>query len=212
MLLKSQRNQIKNYFIIGTIAVLVFIILLQRACTDEIFEPKETTFVKTDTIWVHTVDTIIKKVKEKSIVYVKPKGPQYIPSEDIDTCNARFNFLLKEHTALSVYSDTLKLDSIGKITIIDTVWLNKLKQRTYIKDYKIPFVTKTVTIIKEQDPKRQLYIGGNLFGDKGTLQILTPGILYKTRKDQIYQLNAGINFDGTITYGLGMYWKIKLKK
>jgi len=212
MLLKNQRNQIKNYFIIGTIAVLVFIILLQRACTDEVFIPKETTFVKIDTVWVHTIDTIIKKVKEKSIVYVKPEGPKYTPGESIDTCNARFKVLLKEHSALRVYSDTIKLDSIGKITIIDTVWLNKLKQRTYIKDYKIPFVTKTVTIIKEQDPKRQLYIGGNLFGDKGTLQSISPGLIYKTKKDQLYQANVEINFDGTITYGVGMYWKIKFKK
>lgn len=206
-------NNFKKYITIIVIGILLLIILLQRSCcTGNTVVQKPISVIKLDTLWKITHDTIIKRIKVTTIKYIKPTGPKYIPGENIDTCNARFNFLLKEHTALSVYSDTLKLDSIGKITIIDTVWLNKLKQRTYIKDYKIPFVTKTVTIIKEQDPKRQLYIGGNLFGDKGTLQLLTPGILYKTRKDQIYQLNAGINFDGTITYGLGMYWKIKLKK
>jgi hypothetical protein len=194
------------------IAVLVVIIFLQRACSSVSTTEEPTVITKYDTVWKKTHDTITKKVQVVKIQYIKPEGSKYTPGESIDTCNARFKVLLKEHSAVRVYSDTIKLDSIGKITIIDTVWLNKLKQRTYIKDYKIPFVTKTVTIIKEQDPKRQLYIGGNLFGDKGTLQLLTPGILYKTKKDQIYQVNVGISFDGTITYGVGMYWKIKLKK
>jgi hypothetical protein len=28
----------------------------------------------------------------------------------------------------------------------------------------------------------------------------------------VYQVNVGINSDGTLTYGLGAYWKIKLRK
>jgi hypothetical protein len=89
--------------------------------------------------------------------------------------------------------------------------MNKLGKRTKIYDYKIPFVTKTVTITKQADPKRQMYIGGNVFGDKSNIQLVSPGILYKTKKDHIYQANVGINFDGTITYGVGIYYKIKLK-
>ena len=138
-----------------------------------------------------------------------PSDPQYHPSDDIDTCKARFNRLLTDMLTKRVYADTLKLDSLGTITIIDTVFMNKLGKRTKIYDYKIPVVTKTVT--KQADPKRQLYIGGNLFGDKTKLQLLTPGILYKTKKDHIYQVNVGINFDGSITYGAGIYYKIKLK-
>jgi hypothetical protein len=42
--------------------------------------------------------------------------------------------------------------------------------------------------------------------------MITPGLLYKDRKDRVYQLNVGVNFDGTLTYGLGAYWKINLKK
>ena len=56
-----------------------------------------------------------------------------------------------------------------------------------------------------------MYIGGNVFGDKLNIQLVSPGILYKTKKDHIYQANVGINFDGTITYGVGIYYKIKLK-
>ena len=40
----------------------------------------------------------------------------------------------------------------------------------------------------------------------------TPGLLYKDRKDRIFQANVGVNFDGTLTFGVGTYWKINLNK
>lgn len=208
MLLKN-KNKISYLIII----VLVIIILLQRSCTGpSIVNNDPQISVKIDTVYKYITDTITKIVKLKSVVYVKPDGPQYYPGETIDTCKQRFQNLLKEHIAKKIYKDTLKLDSLGTITVIDTVWINKLYgKRTYIQNIKIPQVTKTITITKTEEPKRQLYIGGNLFGDKLQLQLVTPGILYKTKKDHIYQVNLGVNFDGSITYGLGLYYKIKLK-
>jgi len=206
-------QKIKPYLTYILIGILILIIFLQRSCTSgDVVTADPKVDIKYDTIYKHITDTIIKKVPVKSIVYVKPDGPEYTSGENIDTCRARFNYLLKQHIARRVYQDTLKLDSLGTIVVIDTVWLNKLGKRTKIYDYKIPFVTKTVTITKEKDPVRQLYIGGNIFGDKNALQLLTPGVLYKTKKDQIYQANVGINFDGTLTYGVGAYWKISFKK
>lgn len=201
------RKNISYLLIIG----LVIVILLQRSCTGTtIVNGDPQVSIKIDTVYQHITDTLIKNVPVKSIVYVKPEGPHYIPTDDIDTCKARFNRLLNEHIKKTIYQDTLKLDSLGTITVIDTVWINKLYgKRTYIQNINIPTITKTIT--KSEDPKRQLYIGANLFGDRQQIQLLTPGILYKTKKDHIYQLNVGVNFDGSITYGGGMYWKIKLK-
>ena len=192
------------------IAVLAVIILLQRSCNNNVVTEGSVT-TKYDTIWKVKHDTIIKEVAVTHVGHKNPpKGPEYTPGENIDTCRARFNHLLKQHTLQRVYTDTIKLDTLGTITVIDTVWLNKLGKRTKIFNYKIPIVTKTIT--KPADPVRQLYIGGNMFGDKSQLQLITPGILYKTKKDHIYQANIGVNFDGSITYGLGAYWKIRLKK
>ena len=182
------------------ILVLVIVIILMRSCSD--VDAKETTYIKTDTVYKETHDTLTKKVNVVSVKYINVKEPVFT---SIDTCN-------KEYNRQTVYRDTIMLDSIGTITVLDTVFQNKLGKRTIFKDYKIPLVTKTVTIIKAQQPKRQLYIGGNLFGDRRTLQSVTPGLLYKDRKDRVYQLNVGVNFDGTMTYGVGAYWKIKLKK
>lgn len=210
MLSKKERTRknISYLLIIG----LVIVILLQRSCTGTtIVNGDPQVSIKIDTVYKHITDTLIKNVPVKSIVYVKPEGPHYIPTDDIDTCKANFNRLLNEHIKKTVYQDTLKLDSLGTITVIDTVWINKLYgKRTYIQNINIPTITKTIT--KPAEPKRQLYIGANLFGDRQQIQLLTPGILYKTKKDHIYQANVGVNFDGSITYGLGAYWKIKLKK
>ena len=206
-------TQIKNNFTYIIIAILIVIILLQRSCNKSsvISKPASIT-TQTDTVWKIKTDTFIKKVNVKSISYqLPPNEPAYQTSENIDSCKARFNYLLKQHIARRIYSDTITLDSIGTITIIDTIWMNKLKKRTYINNYKIPFVTKTVTITKTADPVRQLYIGGNLFGNQSIIQVVSPGLLYKTKKDHMYQINVGIDSNGSLVYGAGMYWKIKLK-
>ena len=187
-----------KYIVIG---VLVIIILLQRGCSGKtISEPIVVT--KYDTIWKKTIDTIIKKVSITNV--------EYVPYEKIIFANVED--CMKEYNRRTTYKDTIALDSLGTITVIDTVFQNSLKDRTIFKNYKIPLVTKTVTIIKQPDPKRQLYIGGNLFGDKTTLQSFTPGLLYKDRKDRIFQANVGVNFDGTLIFGVGTYWKINLNK
>ena len=104
-----------------------------RACDDSFVSDKETMYVKTDTIYKEIHDTITKKVKVKSVSYVPFEKAVY---KDIDTCNSKMNELLKEYNKKTVYNDTVKLDSLGTITVIDTVFNNKLKKRIYIKDYK----------------------------------------------------------------------------
>ena len=181
------------------IIVLVVIIILMRSCGN--VESKETVYSKTDTIYRVTKDTVRKNVRVVSVKYIPVKDTIFT---SVDTCN-------KEYNRQTVYRDTISIDTIGSLTVVDTVFQNKLGKRTIFKDYKIPLVTKTSTIIKAQQPNRQLYIGGNLFGDRRSLQTITPGLLYKDRKDRIYIANVGVNFDGSITYGVGAYFKIKLK-
>jgi len=204
---------VKNRLLYLIITALVAIILLQRSC-DSIFDSgEEQTAIKTDTVYKHIHDTITKDVKVIYTEYVPIDKPEYTPGETLDTCKARFQDLLKEHLTKRVYADTLKLDSLGSIVIKDTVWINKLYgKRTYIKDYKIPYVTKTITTVEKEKPRRQLYVGGNVFGNTTALQAITPGLIYKDKKDRMYQANVGVNFNGSLTFGAGTYWKIKLNK
>ena len=196
------------------IAVLVVIIFLQRSCSGNSGTKDPIATTVRDTVWVTTVDTVQKEVKVTEIKYIPLKGTKYQPSTDIDTCTKRFAGLVKEFSARRIYHDTISLGENGNIQITDTVWMNRMYgKRGYIRNLKFPTITETITITKSEEPKRQLYIGGNIFGDKNALQIATAGLLYKTKKDQIYQANIGTTiFDGSIIYGAGAYWKIKLKK
>ena len=197
------------------IAALVIIIFLQRSCSGN-SKTKDTVTTVIDTVWISKTDTILKIVPIKKIEYVYLKDPKYQPTTDIDTCTKRFAGLVKEFSMRRIYHDTIKMDSLGikgNIRIIDTVWMNRMYgKRKYIFNIQIPRITETTTITKIQESKRQLYIGGNLFGNKESLVLASPGILYKTKKDQIYQVNFGYSFDGSVSYGLGAYWKIKFKK
>ena len=198
-----------NYIII---VVLVLIILTQRGCDKFNFE-EPTIDVKTDTVWKIKHDTVLKKVIVIKKEFVKPEGPEYEPGNNIDTCSVKFAELLHKYSIRTVYSDTIKIDSIGTIVVKDTVWLNKLHgDRTYVKDYKIPFVTKTVTITQKEQPKGKLFVGLNAAVNSNTVTPFSPGLIYQNKKDQLYQFTIGVDFSGNVTYGIGTYWKIKLKK
>ena len=190
------------------ILVLIGIIILMRSCDSDSVVGEDTVYTRTDTVYKEVHDTIVKKVNIENVRYVPFDRPDYT---DIDTCNDKVSELLKKYNRETTYRDTIVLDSLGTITLVDTVFQNSLKKRSIFKDYRIPLVTKTTTIIKAQQQKRQLYIGGNLFGDRRNLQTITPGLLYKDRRDRVYQANVGIGFDGSISYGIGMYYKIKIK-
>ena len=209
-------DNIKKYFTWAIIIILVIVILLERACTSSnlpITKNEPVVVTKIDTIWKTKIDTIVKTVTQTKTIHSKiPDSPRYQPSSDIDTCQNRFNKLLKDYLTKRVYQDTLDLGKLGKIYVTDTVFTNKLGKRIKTLDVKTPTVFVTKTITKEKDPVNQLYIGGNLFGQLNKIQALTPGLIYKTKKDHVYQVNIGINTDGSITYGVGVYYKIKFHK
>ena len=203
---KSKINY--NYIVI---TVLVAIILLQRFCTPSIPSEEPVIVTKIDTLWKEVHDTIKKDVPIYVSIPTKP-GPEYIPSDNCDSLRKQYLVLRDKYITRNVYVDTIKIDTFGIVKVIDTVQFNRLLTRLSIPDLKIPIITKETTIIKKTDPVRQLYIGGNLFGNQNSLQAITPGLIYKTKKDQIYQANVGLNFDGQLTFGLGTYWKISLNK
>lgn len=207
------KNNIKKYFWRGLVAILVLIIIFQR-CNRDVITPDETK-TTVDTIWKTHVDTLVKIVPIYKEKLIYPKGEQYQSSENIDTCQLRFNQLLKDYATARVYQDTIKLDDIldfGEIIIKDTVWTNKLGERQVFRNIKLPEINTTTTITKIAPSKRQLYAGGLILGNASGINSINPGLLYKDRKDRIYSLNAEITFNGDIYYGGGLYWKFDLNK
>jgi hypothetical protein len=168
----------------------------------------------------HEIDTI-EVVKTKIVtkkgedIYHETIKEVIIPTI-VDT-----QALLHDYFAKNIYKDTLQLpDSLGSVSLIDTITQNKILGRTFNASVKQRTIKETL-IVKEL-PKTQVYYG--LMGGFNKVDVVSnigAGALIKTKKDKIYQLGIGVankvGSDGT-TGALspfisgGVYWKIKFKK
>jgi hypothetical protein len=159
-----------------------------------------------DTQYITKEKTVYKQGEDIAVeVIVHDTIPQ-----DIDT-----TLILKDFFAKRVYNDTLKLDdSLGLVTILDTISENKILSRTWTA--KVVQKEIKETIIVKDLPKTQAYFGGNAtFNRSDLLSGVGVGLLIKNKKDRIYQISTGLagqtaNLNPYLNFG--MYWKIKLKK
>lgn len=200
-----------NKFYLGIIAVLIAIIFLQRACTPQV-TPEVIPQVTYDTILKHDTSVVVKKMKITShdTTYI-PEDPIYMLDTSCDLVKTRFQKIVKAHTTKNMYIDTILIDTFGKIYVYDTVQFNTLGNRGIVKNYTIPIITRTIKVPAE--PKRQLYVGGGLLATKDLIiNAAELGLIYKTKKDQMYGVKAQLDFKGNLSYGLQSYWKISLKK
>ena len=134
--------------------------------------------------------------------------------------NVDTNLILKEYYTKVLYKDVLVLpDSLGTVAVTDTISQNKIFGRTFNANVK-QRVIKETTIVKEL-PKNQVYFGfGGQFNKVDFIGGLSTGVILKTKKDKIYQVNLGVTnstIDGVNGefkpyVGAGVYWKIRLKK
>ena len=199
---------LKVILIIG----LLVVVFLMRTCNQN----KD----KTDTIKIngkkydviqHDIDT--QYLYHDTIIYKKGKTIikdttifVEVPSV-VDT-----NKILEDFYAKSVYKDTITLnDSLGTISLIDTISENKIQDRKYNLKIREKIV-KEFLVVKEPS-KGQLYIGGTINVDKiNLLNYVGPSLLYKTKKDNLYSFGIGYGINKSVSIQGGTYWKIKLKK
>lgn len=165
----------------------------------------------------HTTDTVT--VPHDSIIYKKGKTIRKdttivieVPAK-VDTAK-----ILKAYYAINVYSDSVGLkDSLGWVKVNDSISQNTIKGRNWSYHINSKTVTETTTV--KAPPTNQLYIGVNMGFDKvNFINSITPGLIYKTKNDNIYQLGIGmfgINDNGNTVLRpylmIGKYWKIKIK-
>lgn len=205
-------NKLSQFFLI-IIAILASIIGVEQCRSYQKQEGnKETVKVdgkkyevikrKTDTIYVFK-DSIVYRPGKKIPYQVLVEKFIYLPSK-IDT-----NAVINAYFAKVVYKDTLKIDSVGYISVTDTLYKNKILGRSWA--YKIQQKTiKDYTIVKEL-PRNQFYIGGSVLAGNNRV-MAGPQVLWKTKTDNIYGVNAYVDPYGNQYYGFSLNWKIKLKK
>ena len=199
-----------NFNNILSIAILILavIIVLQRSnSSPDIIEKP---IVVRDTIWQKKDSVIYTSPKVVQTIPVKIISEKYLPDPNYDKLVLQYQELVKLHLAKNIQKDSVKIDSIGFVKVIDTVQNNIVQNRKWEYNIKYPIIKETVI----QPPKKvnQLYIGGGLQGNQyNMINSINGGILYKNKKDQLYGLSIGVNTNGQVVYGLSSYWKIKFK-
>ena len=176
-----------------TIAILLIIVFLfLKDKSTYIGQPS--VIVDTDTVYQQK--TFTNFIKGKSIPFVV-LDTIYISNEVHDTIT-----IVKDYNQVKVYSDTIKVDTLGYAYIQDTISQNKIQGRSFKAEIneKTIYVTKTIT----PKPKNALYLG--VLGDLRTLDNkvgLGIGLGYKTAKNGLFTINATTNY-----YSLGYYIKL----
>jgi hypothetical protein len=190
---------------------ILILILIGMTCNKSVDLPK--VVIKHDTVKV-----VVSKTEVKPLQYIHDTSYVILDTDTLlmadsnyDILKDRFEKLVTEYTASNRYKDTIKIDTFGYIVITDTVQFNKLKLREYKYDYTITSVNTTKEI--HHASKRQLYFGGNIMlNNNKAFESINTGLIYKSKKDQLYMFNVGMGLDGNLNYNLGTYFKLKFKK
>jgi hypothetical protein len=176
--------------VIAILVIIVFLFIKDKS--EYIGQPA--VIVDTDTVYQQK--TFIKFIKGKSIPFVV-LDTIYNIDEVHDTIT-----IVKDYNQVKVYSDTMRIDSLGYAYIQDTISQNKIQGRSFKAEISEKTITVTKTIIPK--PKNEVYLGvlGDLrrFDNKVGLGL---GLGYKTAKNGLFTINATTN-----QYSLGYYKKL----
>lgn len=177
----------KEVVIVLLVAVLIFFIGSEARYT------KSEPVIVSDTVYQQK--TFTKFIKGKSIPFVV-LDTIYL----IDTIKDTIT-IVKDYNQVKVYSDTMRIDSLGYAYIQDTISQNKIQGRGFSANFNLP--TITITKLIEQKSKNQLYLGfiGDLKHSNGQIGI-GGSIALKTAKNTLYTATATMN-----GYSFGYYKK-----
>jgi hypothetical protein len=177
----------KDIVIVLLVAVLIFFIASDARYT------KSDPIILSDTVYQEK--TFTKYIKGKSIPFVV-LDTIYKIFEVHDTIT-----IVKDYNQVKVYSDTIRIDSLGYAYIQDTISQNKIQGRGFTANFNLP--TIKITQFIEKKSKNELYLGfiGDLRHDNNQIGI-GGSIALKTAKSTLFTLNATMN-----GYSLGYYKK-----
>jgi len=217
---------IKNNLLSLIIIVIVMVVLFKTCGGETIPPPPPVVTVIRDTVYFHTDSTVYNQPQiTESIPYpVDRVTKEYLPDTSYGRLVNQYRSLVEQYMAVNISLDSIRIDSIGYVRIVDSVSKNAIAGRSVTYKLKYPITKETITKIVSvpQEKKRQLYVGGGFVMEKKDMKyypMVDPvfsltfqpygSLLYKTKKDYMIGVNAGINKLGTPQYGLVTYLKLK---
>ena len=176
--------------VIAILVIIVFLFIKDKSA----YIGQPSVIIDTDTVYQQK--TFTKFIKGKSIPFVV-LDTTYLIDEVHDTIT-----IVKDYNQVKVYSDTIKVDSLGYAYIQDTISQNKIQGRSFKAEIseKTIYVTKTIIPM----PKNEVYLG--LIGDLRAFDNkvgLGLGLGFKMAKKGLFTINATTN-----QYSLGYYKKL----
>ena len=200
---------IKDNLLTVVILVLLSIIILQKCGTPA---PVEAPTVVRDTTWVVKDSLIIGKpqlIKSISVESHDTIINHYIPDTNYARLVDQYQKVVAELLATNIHQDSIRIDSTGYVKLTDTVQKNVIVGRSTYVNIKHPIIKETITLPAKK--VTQMYVGGVVQAAPEINQI-SVGALLKTRNDFLFGTSLGVNTNGALQYGVGAYWKLKLKK
>ena len=176
--------------VIAILVIIVFLFIKDKSS----YIGQPSVIVDIDTVYQQK--TFTKFTKGESIPFVI-LDTTYVIDEVHDTIT-----IVKDYNQVKVYSDTMRIDSLGYAYIQDTISQNKIQGRGFSANFNLP--TITITKVIQPKPKNEVYLG--LLGDLRALDNkvgLGLGLGFKTAKNGLFTINATTN-----QYSLGYYKKI----
>jgi len=131
--------------------------------------------------------------------------PEHVPASTYDSLLAQYIALGNELYSTNGYLTKFPIDSFGYVTVFDTIFSNQLISSVLVSDLKIP--EKTIVIEKLRPATRQLYWGiGGLSNGSQVVNGFRAGLMYRDRKDRMFELSGGI-FGSSPIFGATFYKK-----
>ena len=195
----------KNLLIVGSLITIVLLLGVWQ-CEDgkksneklrEISINGKTFDVVEDNTTTTLSEKIVSGVKKPEIMHPNVIYLDAIPTK-VDTLE-----IIKQYLASVVYQDTLFLgDSLGTVTILDTLRSNRIASRNWTAKIKEKRVVNTIYL--QEKPKTHFYAGGSV----ATNVSLEASILFQSKSSNIYQLGVGADGFGSFIKA-GIYLKIR---
>lgn len=148
------------------------------------------------------VEKIVTQFKEGKTIYVEVEVPVevFIPTE-IDTME-----VLQDYYSTRVYSDTLRVENLGYVTIVDTISQNKIIGRSFKANLLERTITETITV--KELPRLQIWTGVTA---SNSMQLgATIGVTTKRRTH--LGLDVGVHLDDVLLspyVGVRYLWQIR---
>lgn len=199
----------KDNLLLLIVGVLVTIVVMQQ-CNKPV--PSELPKVVRDTTWIVKDSLIISKPQVTKTILVDSKDTilnHYIPDTNYAKLVIQYQELVNELLAKNIHEDSIRIDTNGYVKIIDTVQKNIIVGRSSQVNLRYPIIKETVTLPAKKTT--QLYVGGTIHAGREINQA-GVGALLKTKNDFLFGGSVNINTYGNLQYGVGAYWKIKLRK